>query len=108
MMFARIRDIGVLSLMVLTVCAGCRIHVMDARLVSVTTDRLPSDWKGGAPVEEEWCVNEAPEGEDLGSGPGYLDHLLKKAQKKHRASYFADVSFYQAGRCVEMTGRPVK
>jgi hypothetical protein len=89
-------------------CTACKVHILDAEIVSMMTDELPKDPKKGRAVEEEWCIKDAPKDEDLLAGPGYLDRVTLKAHKKHNAKYFADVSYYQAGTCAVMRGRVVK
>ncbi len=95
-------------LAVFFLCVSCKVHILDAKYVSMTTDELPVSEKKGESIAEKWCIDEAPKEEELLLGPGYLDRVVLKAQKKHQAKYFADVSFYQQGTCAHMQGNIVK
>src|SRR5688572_13184235 len=92
----------------LLVCSACKVHILDAKIVSMMTDELPKNPKSGAAIEEKWCINEAPKDEELLAGPGYLDRVTLKAHKKYKARYFADVTYYQAGTCAIMQGKIIK
>ena len=89
-------------------CTACKTHILDARIVSMMTDKLPTKVEKGADFEEQWCIDEAPKDEELLIGPGYLDRVVLKAHKKHNSTYFADVAFFQRGTCALMEGKVVK
>ena len=86
---------------------GCAVKqkVLDASAVSMTRSYLKKgrELKEIGDVEGNFCTDSG----DRGS-VGLMDEAIKDAQKKSKADFILNASFYQEGSCMSVEGTGAK